>query len=101
MPHTAAPAGCTNSDGSAVGGATGSAGCDPSWNDIDEAFLNSTGVMTYITSLFISKQPWTATTYTQNIGPGAPPPRRAAALALPLRPCHRPPDCRRLTVAVA
>lgn len=53
--------GCSNADGSPVGGASGSAGCDPSWNEIDEAFLNASGTLQYITSLFISKQPWSAT----------------------------------------
>lgn len=54
---------CQGPDGSAYNGA---GNCDPSWNEIDIAFQNVSGVgMTYGTSLFISKS---QTSYTSPFG---------------------------------
>jgi hypothetical protein len=44
---------------------------DDEWNEIDQAFSNTTGVPTFGTALFISSQPYNLSTSTKNVGFGA------------------------------
>lgn len=55
--------GCTNGNGSPIGGANGNSGCDPSINEIDMTVSNTTGSPVFSTTLYVSAQPWTAATY--------------------------------------